>query len=185
VATREQDRQRRAQIRENGPAESFTVAEIGERDSWVCGLCQDPDRLVDPARSWPHPLSPSRDHTVPLSLGGTHTRDNVKIAHWRCNHEKNNMDGPSVPMLRALLTQSLDGTPVPEAVYRADWPAPRDDRVQLRREFFLALAIERGDVAPDPGAPPRAGQVDLWLAAHHQRPQRSRKPRKIWNDEAP
>ena len=28
---------------------------------------------------------PSRDHVVPLAKGGTHTWDNVKLAHFRCN----------------------------------------------------------------------------------------------------
>jgi 5-methylcytosine-specific restriction endonuclease McrA len=32
-----------------------------------------------------NPLQPSLDHIVPLSCGGTHTRDNVRCSHLRCN----------------------------------------------------------------------------------------------------
>jgi hypothetical protein len=30
-------------MRANAPVERFTVAEIGERDRWLCGICRDPD----------------------------------------------------------------------------------------------------------------------------------------------
>ena len=33
---------------------------------------------------------PSIDHVVPLSKGGTHTWDNVHLAHKRCNMVKGN-----------------------------------------------------------------------------------------------
>lgn len=35
---------------------------------------------------------PSVDHVIPLSKGGTHTWDNVKLAHKRCNSKKGNKD---------------------------------------------------------------------------------------------
>jgi len=31
---------------------------------------------------------PSQDHVVPLAKGGTHTWDNVRLAHFKCNTEK-------------------------------------------------------------------------------------------------
>jgi hypothetical protein len=31
-------------MRANGPVESFTAAEVGKRDGWVCGICQDVTR---------------------------------------------------------------------------------------------------------------------------------------------
>ncbi len=54
-ANRAQASRRQAQIRANGAGESFTQAEIGERDGWICGICQDSERLVDPARKPPTP----------------------------------------------------------------------------------------------------------------------------------
>ncbi|RUP04752.1 MAG: hypothetical protein EKK34_12630 [Mycobacterium sp.] len=61
--------------------------EIFERDKWVCQLCFED---VDPLLFYPHPESASLDHITPLSLGGTHTEDNVQLAHFRCNCSKGN-----------------------------------------------------------------------------------------------
>lgn len=52
---------------------------------WRCGLCA---KAVNPGLRWPHPLSASLDHIVPLSLGGDHTVTNVQLAHLRCNVSK-------------------------------------------------------------------------------------------------
>jgi hypothetical protein len=60
--------------------------EIGERDGWICGLCQD---TVDPARRHPDPRAPSLDHIRTAAAGGSDTRDNLCITHWGCNHERN------------------------------------------------------------------------------------------------
>src|SRR5258708_7958378 len=84
-----QDQQRRDRMHANGPVESFTVKEIGQRDDWLCGICQDAEHPVDPGQKRPHPLSPSIDHVRPVAAGGTHTRENVRITHWFCNLEKN------------------------------------------------------------------------------------------------
>lgn len=72
---------RRVKIR-SGKIESFSFVEIAERDEWVCSLCRQP---VLRSLKWPHPFSPSLDHTVPVAAGGHHTRDNVTLAHLRCN----------------------------------------------------------------------------------------------------
>ncbi|WP_143832038.1 HNH endonuclease [Nocardiopsis sp. CNR-923] len=84
---RRQDWIRRERIRANGPFEKFTTREIGDRDGWICGLCDDP---VDPSCKARDPRSPSIDHIRAVSLGGAQTRDNVRITHLGCNHERNN-----------------------------------------------------------------------------------------------
>lgn len=55
---------------------------IYERDDWVCGLCGDP---VDPMAKWPDQMCASLDHVVPISQGGPHRPDNLRLAHWLCN----------------------------------------------------------------------------------------------------
>ncbi|MFF3942337.1 HNH endonuclease [Streptomyces phaeofaciens] len=85
-ARRAQDRLRRDRLRSNGSAEPYTVAEIGERDGWLCGLCQDP---VDRAYPHPDPRAPSLDHVRAVASGGTDTPGNVRLTHWGCNHERN------------------------------------------------------------------------------------------------
>lgn len=85
-AKRTQDRRRRQRIRINGAVERFTADEIGERDGWVCGLCEGP---VERAYRHPDPRSPSIDHVRTIASGGTDTRDNVRLTHWGCNHGRN------------------------------------------------------------------------------------------------
>ena len=62
--------------------EKFLVGEIFERDGWVCQLCH---KKVNKTLQYPHPLSASLDHIIPLSKGGEHSRINVQLAHIRCN----------------------------------------------------------------------------------------------------
>lgn len=56
---------------------------LGDRDNWVCHLCQ---------RSVPKAVGSSKkrngatvDHLVPLADGGAHQWENVALAHWSCN----------------------------------------------------------------------------------------------------
>lgn len=69
--------------------EPFTVAEIRERDGNRCHLCR---RKVS-VKPYPHPLSASLDHVIPLTKGGMHERSNVRLAHLSCNVAKGNRGG--------------------------------------------------------------------------------------------
>jgi hypothetical protein len=99
----EWDRRRRERMRANGPRESFTVKEIGERDLWRCGICLDP---VDPKSRRPDPRAPSVDHIKALWAGGTHTRDNVRITHLFCNMDRNYVDAPTLSPVRVVRNQA-------------------------------------------------------------------------------
>lgn len=53
----------------------------------VCGICGKP---VDKVKyKYPHPLSPTVDHIIPVSKGG-HPSDlaNLQLAHRCCNRQK-------------------------------------------------------------------------------------------------
>jgi 5-methylcytosine-specific restriction endonuclease McrA len=71
------------------------LSQIRERDRDRCGLCGK--RVGEQA--WPHPLSPSLDHIVPLSRGGAHDPANVQLAHLSCNIRKGNRGGGEQLML--------------------------------------------------------------------------------------
>lgn len=158
MATRAQDQRRRARSRANGSVESFRADEIGKRDNWVCGICRDASHPVDPARRRPDPLAPSVDHIMPVSCGGTDTRGNVQITHWFCNQEKNayraDCAGLSPEFMRAKLAQRLYGTPIPEALWRAKFSC-----WSTRHEIRLALHIELGEVAAEPGSEPARSRL--------------------------
>lgn len=57
---------------------------VYERDEWTCGLCRQP---IDRTLQYPHGMSVSLDHVIPLAHGGPHTYSNVQAAHLRCNRE--------------------------------------------------------------------------------------------------
>lgn len=57
-------------------------AAVYERDAWTCGLCEEPVARDAP---YPDPWSPSLDHIVPASLGGSDDPSNLRLAHLRCN----------------------------------------------------------------------------------------------------
>lgn len=60
----------------------FSSFEIYERDKWICQICQQP---VDKNLIFPHPMSKSIDHIIPISRGGSHEESNVQLAHLVCN----------------------------------------------------------------------------------------------------
>lgn len=80
---------RRARIRQS-PWERFNKGEIYERDGWRCGICSKP---VSKRLAYPHPMSATLDHVIPLSKGGGHTRSNVQCAHFMCNSLKADRGG--------------------------------------------------------------------------------------------
>lgn len=52
----------------------------------ICGICGKP---VDFSYKYPHPLSPTVDHIVPIAKGGHPSDiDNLQLAHRCCNREK-------------------------------------------------------------------------------------------------
>ena len=79
------DARRRMLKQQADQGERFAPEDVYERDGWSCGLCQAP---VDPGLAWPHPMSASVDHILPLSQGGSHTLANVQCAHLSCNSRK-------------------------------------------------------------------------------------------------
>ena len=53
--------------------------------SGSCELCWE---LVDLSLSGLDPRGPTLDHIVPLAMGGSHTQDNLQLAHRLCNQRK-------------------------------------------------------------------------------------------------
>jgi 5-methylcytosine-specific restriction endonuclease McrA len=68
-----------------GDAEEIDVWPLGERDDWVCGICDEP---VDRELEYPDRMCATVDHVVPISKGGRHVWDNVQLAHFGCNMDK-------------------------------------------------------------------------------------------------
>jgi 5-methylcytosine-specific restriction endonuclease McrA len=67
-------------------ADRIDPLKVFARDRWRCHLCgkHSPENL----RGSYDDRAPELDHVIPLSRGGTHTWDNVRLAHRKCNQVK-------------------------------------------------------------------------------------------------
>jgi 5-methylcytosine-specific restriction endonuclease McrA len=74
----------RRRARERGAfVEDVDPAVVYRRDRGVCYLCRRPvPKVVG------DPLSPALDHVQPLSRGGQHSYQNVRLTHHICNARK-------------------------------------------------------------------------------------------------
>ena len=79
----------------------------------ICGICGRP---VNKRLKFPHPLSPTIDHIIPVAKGGDPADiGNLQLAHWTCNRQKSDKlaekvsfsDAPQVVSNR-LLPQTFD-----------------------------------------------------------------------------
>lgn len=74
--------------------ETIDPLQVHKRDQWTCSICHDP---IDPTLKYPHQMSASIDHVIPLSRGGTHSPENVASAHLDCNVRKGNRIAETTP----------------------------------------------------------------------------------------
>lgn len=77
------ERQRRRRVDRLG----LRVDDVDVEALWtgLCGICGGG---LERSLAWPHPLSKSIDHVIPLARGGTHEAANLQWAHLRCNVSK-------------------------------------------------------------------------------------------------
>jgi hypothetical protein len=80
---REKEHRRRARKFGSGVSDHILARDLKAANPTPdCCLCDQP---IDMALSYPDRMSWSLEHLTPLSLGGSHTRDNVAESHLRCN----------------------------------------------------------------------------------------------------
>lgn len=71
---------------------TITLKELYERDKGICWICgRECDYEADSNSNY----YPSIDHVIPLSRGGVHSWENVKLAHRICNSIKRNKEYPT------------------------------------------------------------------------------------------
>lgn len=68
--------------------ETITLNALVKRDKGVCQICRKLTDKSDINNGHIGRLYPTLDHIIPLSKGGTHTWDNVQLAHMSCNAGK-------------------------------------------------------------------------------------------------
>lgn len=86
----------RAARLESQPSELVRPIEIYLRDGWRCQICGG---QVDKRSKVPHPKAPTMDHIIPVSLGGPHTRQNLRLAHFLCNSKRGNRESAQLHLI--------------------------------------------------------------------------------------
>ena len=69
---------------------SITLDRLRQRDNDICQICGEVVDVSDKTDKHIGARYPSCDHIIPLSKGGTHTWNNVQLAHMGCNSGKCN-----------------------------------------------------------------------------------------------
>lgn len=77
--------QKRRSVKIGAYVEMVDSRFVANRDDWKCHLC---GKKISQSVKYPHRMSLSMDHIVPLSMGGLHSLSNVKAAHLVCNQSK-------------------------------------------------------------------------------------------------
>lgn len=68
-----------------------TLKKLIERDNNTCQICGKPCDSSDTSWGCSGPYYPSIDHIKPMAKGGSHTWDNVQLAHCICNSYKRDL----------------------------------------------------------------------------------------------
>lgn len=83
---------KRKRLEEQQRIDDISLDDVYKKYNGICYLCGTKCNYhaVRVVKGVPHPLGdyPSREHIIPLSKGGLHTWDNVRLAHIRCNSKK-------------------------------------------------------------------------------------------------
>lgn len=85
---------RRTKLKKNGKINwDISLSKLIKRDKNICHICgskcSSKDYTIDKGNNFIVGADyPSIDHVIPVSKGGTHTWDNVKLAHHYCNSIK-------------------------------------------------------------------------------------------------
>lgn len=67
---------------------TITIDALMKRDNGICQICGEPVDPNDVAKGHARRNYPTLDHIIPLSKGGTHTWNNIQLAHMKCNSGK-------------------------------------------------------------------------------------------------
>lgn len=87
------DISRRQKLIENGKIDySISLSKLYIRDKGICHICGGRCEPKDYIKSYNAFIAgekyPSIDHVIPVAKGGTHTWDNISLAHRACNAAK-------------------------------------------------------------------------------------------------
>lgn len=74
---------------------SINLAAVIKKFNGICQICGKPIDKKDITKGHIGKNYPTIDHIKPISKGGTHTWDNIQLAHMSCNSGKGDKDAES------------------------------------------------------------------------------------------
>lgn len=80
-------------IPKNQRVDKITLKRLYKRDKGICYICGckcdwNSWNVSDKGNKYPGNLYPTIEHVIPVSEGGLHSWDNVRLACWKCNLDK-------------------------------------------------------------------------------------------------
>lgn len=112
-------------------AEYVDYSEVLRKHGMVCSICQQPI-LFGPGK---HSLALAFDHCTPLAIGGSHTLDNLKPAHFGCNSAKADSE-PS------------KDTSLPNVSQQEGLEPKQSSRLSVSKQEGLAKASKKASAKP-------------------------------------
>jgi 5-methylcytosine-specific restriction endonuclease McrA len=97
--SRRQHKDRRRAVKRDAYRADVHRRRVFEADGYRCHLCR---RKTDSTKAAPHPRSPTIDHVIPISRGGTHEPANCRTACFQCNATKGDRGGGEQLLLLAV-----------------------------------------------------------------------------------
>lgn len=88
----------------------------------VCAICGQP---VDKNLKYPHPLSATIDHIIPINRGGHPSAiDNLQLAHFTCNRQKADkiLSSSKIPSPLGVDENKINNRVLPQSI---DWASYR------------------------------------------------------------
>ena len=130
---------------------------IGQRDGWICQLC---DKPINRLAVYPHPLCATVDHRLPRSAGGSNRADNLQITHKLCNELRS-----QAPL------ESLDLTALRGRFDQA-WARYQRRHPQVDQELILQVVPETRAAARAAERAARRAQAEIKAQARPATPAR-------------
>lgn len=124
----------------------ITLKKLFKRDQGKCYICScdcdfDDWNVAKTGNKYPGDKYPEIEHVIPISRGGMHSWDNVRLACHKCNHDKGDEIVYVVPMSHAqAYSEKRVGNPPKKTIQMTldgDVIKVWDSTMQIKRELGL------------------------------------------------
>lgn len=139
-----ENRKHDRRIPKNQKVDNITLGKLFKRDNGKCYICgclcdYNSISISQKGNEYPGDLYPTVEHIIPISKGGLHSWDNVRLACWKCNLAKGDAIIQSEPMSKEFAYSQKAAQAKRTAQYSLDGNLIRvwESTAQIERELGL------------------------------------------------